>query len=243
MNSRHTRGVALVCGAILLAASAAACISTEQPTPIYIVVTPTPAPSEVVTPPPSEAVTPAPSEVATPADSFTPWPSLSPTPESTPVPTVTETPTPPAGVTPSPPAGGCVGAVSEANRMFFVDAANGLKFTVYCGFGWSGWGLASSPQSTWSGGSHGNIIIRYQYKKTSSRIEVCEGTIPSGECEGDTGSLGSASFGPLSGTLYSTSDGFAVRVAPGTSQAYTIIGHNVTQTTVVTYATRMAAVK
>ena len=237
MNSRHIRGVALVCGAILLAASSAACISTEQPTPIYIVVTPTPAPSEVAT-------TPAPTQaVETPGDSFTPWPSLSPTPEATPVPTVTETPTLPAGVTPSPPGGGCVGAVSEANRMFFVDAANGLKFTVYCGSGWSGWSLASSPQSTWAGGSHGNIIVRYQYKKTSARIEVCEGTIPSGECEGDTGSLGSASFGPLSGTLYSTSDGFAVRVAPGTSHAYTIIGHNVTQTTVVTYASRMVAIK
>jgi hypothetical protein len=235
VNPRGIRRLGLIGAAFALAAISAACISTEQPTPIYIIVTPTPAPSVEATP------TEAP---ATPTPELSTEPSAEPSAEITPTPTPTPTPTLAPGVTPTPLAGGCVGGTNESNRTFFVQAANALRFTVYCGANMgAGWSLASSPMSTWSGGSHPNIQIFYQYRKTSTRIEICEGTIPSGACAGDTGLVGSANFGPLSGQMYSTADGFAIRVAPGTNHAYTIVGHNLTQSALQTYASKVVAVK
>ena len=67
-------------------------------------------------------------------------------------------------------------------------------------------------------------------------------TIAATDCAGDTGSLGAASFGGLSGQLYSTADGFAIRVAPGTNQAYSLVGHNVTQSTLVSIGASLKVV-
>ena len=77
------------------------------------------------------------------------------------------------------------------------------------------------------------MLVYYQYRSTAIRLEVCEGTFAATDCSGNTGAIGTASFGGLSGELDSTADGFAIRVAPGTSQAYTLVGHNVTQSALV----------
>jgi len=59
---------------------------------------------------------------------------------------------------------------------------------------------------------------------------------------GNMGALGTASFGGLSGELDSTADGFAIRVAPGTNQAYSLVGHNVTQSTLVSIGASLKVV-
>jgi hypothetical protein len=134
---------------------------------------------------------------------------------------------------PTSPAAFCTGTAS--NQAFFLEAAKGVKFAVYCAtmLG-SGWGLANSPGTEWSGNkSGGTLLIYYQYRSTATRLEVCEGTFAATDCAGNTGVIGTASFGGLSGELDSTADGFAIRVAPGTSQAYTLVGHTLTQSALV----------
>jgi hypothetical protein len=227
VNHRGLRAVTLAGAALVIALASAACVSTEQPTPIYVIVTPTPVATQAVATP-----TPEP----TPLTTFTPWPTLVPTP----TPTLAPTAAPSSG--PTSPAGACVGKAS--NQAFFLQAAKGVKFTVYCATSLgSGWGLASSPQTSWSGNkSGGTVLIYYQYRSTATRLEVCEGTFAASLCSGNTGGLGAASFGGLSGQLYSTTDGFAIRVAPGTNHAYTLVGHNVSQSTLVSVGGNMAIV-
>jgi hypothetical protein len=238
VNNRALRAMTLAGGAFVIALASVACGSSNpQPTPIIIYTsapTATPAASQPATP----VVTPA----ATPIATFTPWPSLAPTPVVTHTPTPTAAPTTPPSAGPTSPAASCT--ASAGNQAWFVQAANGVKFTVYCATKLaSGWGLALSPQTTWSGNkSGGTVLVYYQYRNTTTRLDVCEGTFAATDCAGDTGSLGAASFGGLSGQLYSTADGFAIRVAPGTNRAYTIVGHNVTQATLVSIGAALKAV-
>jgi hypothetical protein len=222
--------VALFAAAVVVTFAGAACASSEQPTPIFVVRTPGPTPIIIyVTPTPNVSTT------GTPGATFTLLPTLapsvSPTPEASPSSTASPTATVSAG--PTSPAAFCTG--TPANQAFFLEAVTGVKFTVYCAtkLG-SGWGLAKSPQTTWSGNkSGGTVLVYYQYRSTAIRLEVCEGTFAATDCSGNTGAIGTASFGGLSGELDSTADGFAIRVAPGTSQAYTLVGHNVTQSALV----------
>ena len=239
MNRRSLRPVALFAAALVIASAGAACASSEQPTPIFVVRTPAPTPLVIyVTPTPIVIyVTPTPnvSKTGTPGATFTPLPtpkpSVSPTPKASPSPNASPTATVSAG--PTSPAAFCTGSAS--NQAFFLEAATGVKFAVYCAtkLG-SGWGLANSPGTEWSGNkSGGTLLIYYQYRSTATRLEVCEGTFAATDCAGNTGVIGTASFGGLSGELDSTADGFAIRVAPGTSQAYTLVGHNLTQSNLV----------
>jgi hypothetical protein len=94
----------------------------------------------------------------------------------------------------------------------------------------------ATANSTW--GSTGLLTATYNYKTTGgARIDVSEGTFAAAA---HTGSLGSAKFGDLSGSLYSTSSGFVIYVA-GT-HAYQAIGTGVTQATFVSILAAMVKV-
>ena len=126
---------------------------------------------------------------------------------------------------------------------FLKQAAKNLGFTVYCATKLaSGWSFSNSPQSSWAGGSAGHLFIYYRYRTTATRLDVCEGSFSSTYCSGAKTYLGTAKFDGLSGKLYSTSDGFALLVNPGTSHAYSLIGHNIPKATFVAIGTAMLAV-
>ncbi len=237
MNHRGLRAISFAGAALALALVGAACSST-QPTPTYLVQTPAPGTATPVPATPAPTPTPA----ATPAPTFTPWPSASPTPTAGPTAAHTAAPTVTPSAGPTSPAAFCTGKVG--NQAFFLDAANKVKITVYCATKLAaGWSLAVSPQTNYSGSkSGGTVLIYYQYRGTTTRLEVCEGSFASTLCAGNTGSVGTASFGGLSGEIDSTADGFAIRVAPGTSNAYTLVGHNVSKATLVGIGANMTIV-
>lgn len=222
MNHRGLRAATLAGAALVLALASAACSSTVQPTPIYVVGTPPASATDVVATP-----TPVPTALGT----ITPWPSLPPTPTPGPVvvPTAKPTPIPSAG--PTSPAAFCTGAAS--NQPTFVLTAHTLKFAVYCptlGKGWSlsGWSFNSTKQPG---------FVKATYKGPSSAsVEIDEGAfcLAPAVCSPSSGSLGAGSFGGLSGTLYNTAASeYSIYVAPGTKGAYQILGHRMSQATLV----------
>lgn len=224
MNQRALRAVSFAGVALAIALVGAACNSTVQPTPIYVTQTPTP----TATTGASATATPE----ATPEASFTPWPSLAPTPPPTTPPTAAPTTAPSAG--PTSPASFCTGGA--ANQPEFVKAAKTLKFAVYCATLGKGWGLTSSPGMSWAATKSGGwITITYKGPGTA-KVDVAEGSFcltSALVCAPNTGNIGTGSFGGLSGALDSTTDGFAIYVAPGTAHAYKLVGHNVTQAILV----------
>ena len=228
MNRRALRALALAGAGLVMGLAGAAC-SSAQPTPIlkYTAAPATDTPAPTATPAPTTK--PAP----TPVTTITPWPTLAPTPSKTPGPSQTAKPT--ALVTPGPTSPGASCSGKASNQAWFVEAANGGNFTVYCATKLAtGWGLAITPGTSWSASRSGDtVLIYYQYRNTATRLEVCEGTFDASLCSGKTGVLGTATFGGLTGELDSTADGFAIRVAPGTNHAYTLLGRNVSQATLV----------
>jgi hypothetical protein len=235
--------VTLSGAALVLALAGAACTSSVQPTPIYVYTsgpaTPTPA-ATPATPAPTLTLMPTP--VATPVSgaTLTPLPTDSPNPTPTPEPAATPTPAPSSG--PTSPAAACTG--KAANQAWFLEASKNVKITVYCAtkLG-TGWGLASTPQTSWGGGkSGGTVLIYYQYRTTTTRLELCQGAFSGTDCAATTGAIGNASLGGLSGELDTVADGFAIRVAPGTSHAYTLVGHHMTQVALVAVGANLKVV-
>lgn len=216
--------------ALALALVGAACSSAVQPTPIYVVQTPAP----VVTQAPA---TPTPE--VTPLATFTPWPTGTPTPTAGPTPKHTAAPAPTVSAGPTSPAAFCTGAAT--NQPTFVQTAQTLKFAVYCPtvakpWSLSNWSFDASKAPGW---------VKATYKSGSATLELDEGafclTSPAA-CSPNTGSLGTASFGSLSGSLDSTSAGYAIYVSPGTKNAYQILGHNVSQATLVSIAAALKVI-
>ncbi len=222
---RVPRAAALACAALVLALVTSAC-SPANPTPQ---ITPPPATSTPNATPTAQA-TESPTEA--PTEARTPTPVITPAPTATPVPTPSPTPSGPA----------CTG--SAGNLAFLSQAAKIVKFTVYCASKLaSRWGFSQNPLSNWAyNKSGGYVLLYYVYGKTSTRLEVCEGAYASGNCTGSTGNIGTAKFATMSGELDSTADGFAIYVATGTSYAYAIVGHNMSQATFVSIAANMLAV-
>jgi hypothetical protein len=139
-------------------------------------------------------------------------------------------PIPSPSPSPTGPAGGCSGGASV--QPYFIDAANHLKFAVYCGAvpkGWvfksfsNSWPGVAKMSATYAGPGGATIIIK----------EGAFCTTSASACSPSTGSLGTAHFGTLSGQLDSTTTGFAIYVNPGTAQGYTATGTSVSQATFV----------
>jgi len=215
--------------ALLLAVTAC---SSAAPTPIVIYTTPTPAASG--TPTPAGTQTPAATPTAVPTD--TPGASATPTA----VPTPSTSPTPGPTITPGP-AAGCSGKAT--NQPFWVDTANHVPFTVYCGVVPSPW-YFNAASSTY--GASGTVTATY---KTSGGavFTIQEGafcTIGGSACSPHDTVIGSAHFGDLTGTLDSLGPGlgFAIYVSAGTTHGYTATGTGVTQATFVNLAAALIKV-
>jgi hypothetical protein len=152
------------------------------------------------------------------------------------------TATPPAAPTPAgsiAPGTNCTGASNATNLTFWTtDTANHEPFAVYCGVVGSPW-YFNGAHSTW--GNNGLVTAEYKTTK-GGLIDVQEGAVSSDFCASTTGTIGSAKFGPtFSGTLYTTTGGFALCAASGVYK-YQVKGSGVTQSTFTAIAAAMAVV-
>jgi hypothetical protein len=231
VNHRRLSAASFAAVALALALVGAACSSALEPTPSPVADTPTPAATTQA----SATATTAPqsSLVAT----FTPWPTVPPTAPPTPYHTPGKTAAPSAG--PTSPAQAC--SSSAKNQTFFLEAANALKFTVYCASP-KGWSLANANYGQPKAGGW----LTINYKSGSATIAVSEGAFcltSASACAPKSSSIGSASFGPLSGALDGLASGdLAIYVSPGTAHAYRIVGHLVSQSAFVSIAAGFKAV-
>jgi hypothetical protein len=228
VKHRVIRAVTLGAAALVIALAGAACSSTGQPTPIYVIQTPTPAASDVAATPTAAAtpeVTAAPTATVAPSAS----PSATPTP----------TPTPATSSSPTSAAAFCTG--KPTNQPTFVQTAKTVKFAVYCPTMTTGWSLVS-----WSfDATHAPGWVKASYKGPSgSSLELSEGSF----CLTPTvcsppGSPTSAAFGGLTGSLFNTGSlEYSIYVAPGTKNAYQVLGHHMSQATLTGIATALKIV-
>jgi len=221
------RAPAILTAAAALLLAVTAC-SSAAPTPIVIYTTATPTASGTPTP----LVTPTPTATPTSAPTNTPGPSATPT--------VAPSPTPGASITPGP-AAGCSGKAT--NQPFWVDTANHVPFTVYCGVVPSPW-YFSAASSTY--GNSGTVTATY---KTSGGavFMIQEGafcTIGGSACSSHDTVIGPGHFGDLIGSLDSLGPGmgFAIYVNAGTTHGYTATGTGVSQATFVNLAAALIKV-
>jgi hypothetical protein len=196
----------------------AAC-SSAKPSPIVVYTTATPAPTMTLTPLPTLAPTPLPE--------LTPTPSGSVAASATAGVSASPSTSPSAG--PTGPADACNGfsaAKAADNRAFFLEAAKKLSFGVYCGHVSAGWYFNGGTYTQPSGGK-----VTIEYKNSSGgKIDIAEGYCP-GACPPAGTHVGSASFGDLSGDLYTVGSGYAIYVSG--PRTYTATGTGVTQSTFV----------
>ena len=227
MNTQRARVSAIMAAAGLVLALSAC--TAAQPTPIYVYLTPTPAPTG----------TPTPVVTATPAPTPTSAPTAAPGGASaSPTATAAASATA-AGATPTSgpiatagPASACSGAASAKNEAFWADAANEVPFAVYCGVVPSGWSFMGASDAF---GASGNVTATYTGPGTA-KIVIQEGafcTSGAAACSPHDSVIGSANFGDLSGSLDAVGSGFAIYVSPGTAHGYTATGTDVSQATFV----------
>lgn len=227
-SHRSFRAVVLAGAALTLAIASAACGSSGPTTPINV---PSPVPTT-----PATATLGATSE-ATPSATITPAPS--PTSTASPTATPTATPTVAPSASPTSPAAFCTG--SAKNQAFFVEAANKLKFNVYCARLGKGWSLVSGSFDSPKAGAW--LTINYK-GPGGATVVVSEGAfcLPPSSCVTAVGYVGPASFGGLSGRLYSLGDGTEIQVNPGTTHAYQIDGSMVGPTALADIAAALKVV-
>jgi hypothetical protein len=227
MTTRARRLVALGAVAVLAGAFGGACGSTEQPTPIIVIVTPTPVPTEEPTPTPEATETPAASESASESASASP----------------TATPTA------APTGAGLVGVEyctgSQTIKDFYTMVANDSKVTfgVYCGHMPSGWAVKPPDGLNYATPSGGAWLTGIYIKSGGATVTIKEGKYGSDICStSSTGALGTANFASMSGALHSISGGFAICLDSGTSHAYEISGTGVNQSTFTSIAANLVLV-
>jgi hypothetical protein len=117
---------------------------------------------------------------------------------------------------------------------FWTEAVNRLTFPVYCAVVPSGWFFTGSelnykvPNGGW---------VWATYKNNSgAQIMIQEGAYCTTSCSPGTAG-GAASFAEQAGKLYTLpGGGFAIYVNPGTGQAYTATGTNITQAAFTSFA-------
>jgi hypothetical protein len=213
------RLIGLVASTALVGLIVVGCVPGKvEPTPIIVVVTPSPTP------------------IATPR--------VTPTHSPTPAPSPIETSTPEATTTPpiatEVPATTCTGSAS--NQAFWAEAAGKMSWDVYCPVLPSGWYVKTGNYSQPGGGQ---IQMTFKGPGTAT-LEVDEGAFCIGSgasCAPSLGSLGTANFADRPGALESrVGGGFALYVAPGTSKAYTLIGTGMSQSKFVELAAALAKV-
>jgi hypothetical protein len=193
----------------------------------------------VTSPPANATPTPTPTLYLAPTDSPTPTAESTPTAETgssaTPTSKAKSTATPTAAASATPTASGSAGPTFSAaaagctgtaeHKAFFDSAAAALGFDVYCGALPSDWWLQSAQYS-------GNQLTASYANSKGWTVSLGEGNFCPGlpSCLTSTSSLGSASFGSLSGSLKLISAGtYGVFVNAGTTHGYRMIGKGMTQ--------------
>lgn len=230
VNHRRLRAVTFAGVVLAIALASAGCITSVQPTPIIIVQTPTPVATQAPATP-----TPEPPPLA----SFTPWPTLAPTPTIGPTVLHTAAPTAVPSSGPTSPAAFCTGGA--ANWPELIKAAKALKFAVYCASLGKGWSLTTASWAAPAGG--GTFTAKYKGPSGAS-IELAEGSfcLTPSVCS-PPGSSTAASFGGLSGHLFNTAVlEYSIYVNPGTKTAYKILGHHMSQATLVGIAAALKVI-
>jgi hypothetical protein len=150
-----------------------------------------------------------------------PGATATPVQSEEPVPTDEPTPTgePSASGSPSADPGGadvCSGTAD--NRRFFQGFANAVDWPVLCGVLPKGWFVSQGSYRLANGGK---LLIGYKGPAGASIAlsqgawcSAADGCVPAG------GELGTAALGSLDGTLYETTDGFAIISAPGENPSW-----------------------
>jgi hypothetical protein len=175
---------------------------------------------------------------ATPEITPTPAPTPTPTPAPTAAPTITATPaaTPTAATTPGPGAK-CVG--SPAAREWFADQATHFTWNVYCASALpSGWGIDPINKATARYTGVGYMEVWYA-GPSGSVMWLREGDFCSTvgcSLSPNSGLIGPAKIGDMSGKLYWEETLLVILVNPGTNHAYTLYSEDVSQSTFLDYA-------
>jgi hypothetical protein len=216
------RSFAVLLTAIAVVFAFGACKSNSGPTPIIIVVTPSPSPE----------VTP------------TEEPTATPTGEATETPTEEATPT--AVLTPVPggyhPATDCSG--SPDNQNFYQSAADGLSVDIYCPVFPAGWYVNGT--ASWHGNPAAQLVAPYK-GPGGATITIKEGafcTAGASACAPKDTIIGAAVFGDRAGTLVSLGPGagYAIYVDANSTHAYEITGNGLTQANFVAIAAALIKV-
>jgi hypothetical protein len=224
MTTRARRLMALAAAVVVAGALGGACASTEQPTPIIVILTPTPAPSPTDTPTPEATETPEASESA----------------EASPTESATATPVPGGGLV---GVENCTG--SSTIKSFFTMVANDPKvtFAVYCGKMPSGWGVKPPDGLNYATPSSGSWLTGEYLKSGGGGVTVKEGKYGTDICStSSTGTIGTASFASMTGDLHTIPGGFAICIDPGTKNAYEISGTGINQATFTSIAANLVLV-
>jgi hypothetical protein len=214
-----TRLIGLATSMAMVGLVVAGCVPGKaQPTPVIIVITPTPITS----------ATPSP----------TPLPTVAPTPIETPT-TVVPTPVPTLAAV---SADVCTGSVD--NKTFWGIVAGKMRWDVYCAVLPSGWRVAITGGS-YDTAAGGKVTMRYA-GPGGATLQLDEGAFCIGSatiCAPSSGVVGEANFGDLPGSLVSLDGGgLALYVAPGTAKAYKLTATGVTQEKLMAIASTLAKV-
>ena len=162
-------------------------------------------------------------------------------PEPTDDPAATDDPD--ASGTPSAEAGGGAEACSgnASNRDFFEDIARAVEWPVLCGVLPKGWFVSQGSYRLANGGK---LIVSYKGPGGAS-ITLSEGAYcltAAATCRPSGAELGEAALGPLGGTLYETTDGYAIVVSAGENPGWAMTTKGLTQETTVALGAALAQV-
>jgi len=221
----------------------AGCNAASRPTATEVGSTPTPTPTTAPTTAPTAApsataaeATAAPSATAAPA-SAAPSATAAPAASATAAPLVS----PAASAAPSSVAGTCTGTADHL--AFFADAAAMLPFNVYCAVLPAGWWLQTAEYKQPNGG-----FVVVSYKNTAgATVEISQGNfcaVDPSICWAVVSTTGTASFGPLPGTLVlaSATPVYGIYVGANTTRSYVIKGSGMTQAKFVAIAAALVKV-
>ena len=213
--------IALVAAVAMVGLAFGGCaFAKEQPTPIVVVVTPSP--TAVPTPAPTAVPVATPIEV----------PTDSPSP--------TESPTATTPVVHAMPASFCTGTAN--NKAFWAEVAGKVSWDVYCPVFPAGWFVKTGNYETGAGGK-----VTMTYKGPSGAIvELDEGNFCFGAadiCGPSATTVGPVFLADLPATLVTLrGGGNAIYVAPGTTHAYLLSGTGISQQTLLSFAATLSKV-
>lgn len=219
VTRRGLRLIQLIAVVTILGLAAAGC-AKGSPTRALIILTPTPSRTTAV------VLTPTPADEATA------------TPKATASPTLAAPTAPPVAT--AVPSTSCTGSAS--NQAFWAEAANAMRWDVYCLVLPSGWSVIDGVYESAAGGK----IHMTMHGPGGAKLQIDEGsfcTTGLDACSPHETSLGQAAFGDLIGSLDSATGGtYFVYVNAGTTRGYTLTGSGMSQETFVAYAAALAKV-